>query len=140
MTETDERYQGGCLCGAVRYSFQGRPESSAHCHCRSCQKALGAGFATWCVVKEENFQVVRGQIKVCETSPGVERGFCGTCGTSLTYAARGQVEDQDWRGQVWFLAATIDDPAIASPTGHVYVSHQQPWVKLDDGLPTFGGF
>ena len=49
-------------------------------------------------------------------------------------------EEQDWQGQVWFLAATIDDPSIAAPTGHVYVSHQQPWVKLDDGLPVFQEF
>ncbi len=140
MNEASEKHAGGCLCGAVRYVFVGTPDWSAHCHCRSCQKALGAGFANWCNVKPENFEVTKGRIKICETSPGVVRGFCGDCGTSLTYAARNEVEEQDWQGQVWFLAATIDDPSIAAPTGHVYVSHQQPWVKLDDGLPVFQEF
>jgi hypothetical protein len=136
MNETSENHEGGCLCGAVRYRLRGLPNSSAHCHCRSCQRALGAGFATWCSAKSENFKVTKGEIKICETSPGIERGFCGNCGTSLTYVAKREWSGQDWTGQVGFLAATLDDPSIASPTRHVYVSHQQPWVKPNDGLPT----
>jgi hypothetical protein len=140
MNDTPEKHEGGCLCGAVRYEIRGRPEWSAHCHCRSCQKALGAAFATWAKVRGENFAVTKGEIALCETSPGVERGFCGTCGTSLTYDAKQQVEGQDWQGDAWFSAATLDDPSIAVPKTHVYVSHQQPWVKLGDGLPTFPEF
>jgi len=133
-------HQGGCLCGAVRYSIQGAPEWAAHCHCRSCQKALGAGFASWCAVKSDRFAVIKGQIKQCETSPGIHRGFCGNCGTSLTYAAASVVDGQDWSDQAWFSAASLDDPAIVTPTAHVYVSHQQPWVRLDDGLPVHQEF
>ena len=140
MNEKSESYEGGCLCGAIRYLVLGPPESSTHCHCRSCQRALGAAFATWCAVKSENFKLTKGEIKICETSPGVERGFCGNCGTSLTYVARSEVAGLDWADKVWFLAPTLDDPSIASPTSHVYVSHRQPWVKLNDGLPTFEEF
>jgi hypothetical protein len=85
-------------------------------------------------VKEENFQVTKGQITVCNTSPGVERGFCGKCGTSLTYVA------QRWPGKLSVLAPTLDDPGIATPTAHVYVEHKLPWVKLHDGLPTHEQF
>jgi hypothetical protein len=140
MNGKSENHEGGCLCGAVRYLMQGPPESSNHCHCRSCQRAIGAGFATWCAAKTENFKVTKGKIKICETSQGVERGFCGNCGTSLTYVARGELSGQDWEGKVWFLAPTLDEPSIALPTSHVYVSHQLPWVKLNDGLPTFEKF
>jgi hypothetical protein len=135
-----EEFEGGCLCGAVRYRVRGPLEWSAHCHCRSCQRALGAAFATWCAVAAEKFALTKGEIKHCETSAGVLRGFCGNCGTSLTYDAQQAVEDQDWQGQAWFLAATLDTPAVAAPTTHVYVSHRQPWVRLDDGLPTFEQF
>jgi len=136
MSHSIETHQGGCLCGAVRYEIRGGPVFSVHCHCRSCQKALGAAFATWSKVKGENFRVIKGEIKTCETSPSVERGFCGTCGTSLTYGAKAEVEGQNWQGDAWFATATLDDPAIAAPVRHVYVSHQQPWIKLGDGLPT----
>jgi hypothetical protein len=134
MTDTSERHAGGCLCGAVRYTLHGAPDWSAHCHCRSCQKATGAAFATWAGVKAENFEVIKGQLTVCKTSPGVERGFCGKCGTSLTYVGAG------WPGQVSVLAPTLDEPDTVAPTVHVYVEHQLPWVKLADGLPTHERF
>ena len=89
MTDTSERHEGGCFCGTVRYALRGAPTYSAHCHCRSCQHALGAGFATWSGVKQENFEVTKGQIAIYESSPGVRRGFCQNCGTSLTYAGDG---------------------------------------------------
>jgi hypothetical protein len=128
-------FEGGCLCGAIRYRLQGAPDWSAHCHCRSCQKATGAAFATWVGVKKEKFQVIVGQPTICNSSPGVERSFCGRCGTSLTYVA-----EERWPGEVGVLAATLDDPAVAAPRAHVYVEHRLPWVKLADGLPTHERF
>lgn len=130
MISTSDEHQGGCLCGTVRYRLAGAPNWSAHCHCRSCQKATGAAFTTWVGVQKENFEITKGRPTVCKTSPGVERGFCGKCGTSLIYVA-----EERWRGQVSVLAPTLDDPGIAVPTAHVYVEHQLPWVKLADGLP-----
>lgn len=135
MTDRSEDHQGGCLCGAVRYTLRGVPDWSAHCHCRSCQKATGAAFTTWAGVKKDIFKVTKGRLTVCNTSPGVERGFCGKCGTSLTYVA-----EEGWPGQVSVLAPTLDDPEIAAPTAHMYVEHRIAWVKLDDGLPTHEKF
>ena len=128
MTDTSEKHRGGCLCGAVRYTLYGGPDWTSHCHCRSCQKAIGADFATWSGVKEENFEVSRGRLAICVTSPGVERGFCDKCGSSLTY-----VGDR-WPGQVSILVATLDEPGIATPTANVYVEDKLPWVRLDDEL------
>ena len=134
MTDTSEEHQGGCLCGAVRYTLRSAPDWSAHCHCRSCQKATGAGFATWVGVKEENFEVSHGRLAIWVSSPGVQRGFCDQCGSSLTY-----VGDR-WPGQVSVLAATLDEPGIATPTAHVYVEHKLPWVRLDDDLTKYKRF
>lgn len=131
MAEQSGTHRGGCLCGAIRYSLRGDPEWSSHCHCRSCQRATGAAFTTWVGLAGHKFEVTKGEIKICNTSPGVERGFCERCGTSLTYVA-----EEGWPGQIAILAPTLDQPEIASPTSHVYVEHQLPWIKLDDGLPT----
>ena len=140
MGEHEQTYQGGCYCGAVRYEISGPPEWSGHCHCRSCQLALGGAFVTWAKVASEDFRVTKGEIKVCEKTSGVKRGFCGECGTTLTYEASQAIEGQDWEGDAWFSATTLDNPAIISPKTHVYVSHQQPWIKLADDLPTFPEF
>lgn len=140
MNEAKEKFEGGCYCGAVRYEIDGPPVWAGHCHCRSCQLALGGAFVTWAKVAAEHFAVTRGKIKCCERSPGITRGFCGDCGTTLTYAAEQEVDGQDWRADAWFSASTLDDPSIAVPKAHVYVSHQQPWIKLADDLPTFPEF
>ena len=36
---------GGCLCGKVRYSANGRPAFVGVCHCTDCQKFTGSAFA-----------------------------------------------------------------------------------------------
>ena len=140
MSDGNKNFEGGCYCGAVRYRISVTPAYAAHCHCRSCQLALGGAFVTWAKVPAEEFAFIRGEPKICEKAPGITRGFCGDCGTTLTYAAKQEVEGQDWSADAWFSATTLDDPSIVTPETHVYVSHKQPWIKLCDGLPTFTEF
>ena len=111
--------------------------TAGRCAIRSAARRNGPGTAK---VAAENFALIRGAIKVFEKTPGIKRGFCGECGTTLTYAAEHAVEGQDWQADAWFTAASLDDPSIARPKTHVYVSNQQPWIKLADGLPTFPEF
>ena len=79
--------------------------------------------------------MTKGTIREIEKTPGISRGFRGDCGTTLTYASEGEVEGQDRSADAWFAAATLDDPSIVSPKAHVFISHQQRWIKLADGLP-----
>jgi len=102
--------------------------------------ALGGAFVTWAKVAAENFTVTKGEIRKVEKTPGISRGFCRDCGTTLTYRAETDVEGQDWSADAWFAAATLDDPSIADPKAHIFVSHQQPWIKLAEDLPTFQEF
>lgn len=127
MSESAQRHEGGCLCGAVRYVIKGPFTYSGHCHCRSCQRAIGAGFVTWVGAKPETFEVTKGEITYCETSPGIQRGFCGRCGSSLTYGGEG------W-DDIGVTAASLDDPAEARPESNVYLDHRQPWVVIDESL------
>ena len=41
-----QNYEGGCLCGAIRYRATGEPIGVAHCHCESCRRHTGAVFAS----------------------------------------------------------------------------------------------
>ena len=38
------KIDGGCLCGAVRYSGEAEPLFAGVCHCRDCQKFTGSAF------------------------------------------------------------------------------------------------
>jgi hypothetical protein len=133
MNDTPLKYEGGCLCGAVRYAFRGKPLYTANCHCRSCQRAIGAGFVTWTAVKKESFEVTKGDIKYFETSPGMYRGFCNQCGSSL----EGHGDDWD---EFYITSVSLDDLDIVKPVTNVYLDHKQPWVKIDETLRCYGKF
>jgi len=38
-------HEGGCLCGAVRFTVVGDPVVAGACYCRDCQYASGGGPA-----------------------------------------------------------------------------------------------
>lgn len=130
MNTQTEKSHGGCFCGAVRYTLEGEPTYVGNCHCRSCQHAIGAGIVTWRGVKPENFSVAEGEVTYCETSPGVYRGFCERCGSSLTY------HGDDW-DEIGITAASLDDPAVVKPESNVYLDHRQPWIEIDNSLRNY---
>jgi hypothetical protein len=133
MGTQEESHPGGCMCGAVRYMVRGAPTYAGNCHCRDCQRAIGAGFVTWIGSHPENFEVTKGEITYCETSPGIQRGFCGRCGTSLTFGGKG------W-DDIGITAASLDDPAAVTPESNVYLDHRQHWVRIDESLRNYDRF
>ncbi len=64
-----------------------------------------------------------------QSSPGVWRDFCATCGSQMAYRST------KFPGEIHFYAATLDHPETYTPTGHVHTNEQLPWVQLADGLP-----
>jgi hypothetical protein len=122
-------HEGGCLCGAVRYRIAEPAKFSSICHCRSCQRATGAPAAAFVGVLRSQFERLRGSPRMYASSPGVRRGFCGACGTSLSY------EGDAWPGEIHIYTATLDDPAALPPTVHTYTVGRISWFDPDDGLP-----
>ena len=121
------------MCGAVRYRLHGPFTYSAHCHCRSCQRAVGAGYVTYSAVAPENFEIINGEMSTYHSSPGVSRGFCNKCGTSLSYSG------EDWTDYA-IMSATLDDPVAAVPTTNAYTKDRLPWVTLDKTLKNYHEF
>ena len=126
-------HEGGCLCGAVRYAFYGDPTYAGNCHCPSCQRAVGAGFVTWVGAKPENFEVTTGQITYCETSPGVQRGFCGRCGSSMFCNA------DNHENVIDITVANLHGELDREPKAHVYYDCRASWLTINDELKKLGG-
>src|SRR3546814_18236167 len=101
---------GGCLCGAIRYRVTAPPQSTSLCHCESCRRATGGPSLAWAIFAEDKVEIVAGELAVYESSPGIERGFCARCGTSLTYARANRPRLFD------FTTASFDDPDSSPPT------------------------
>ena len=127
-------HEGGCLCGAIRYRITGTPKFQSMCHCRSCRRASGAPVVAFVGVPDDQFEELKGSRAIFESSPGVKRGFCRTCGSSLTFAG------ESWPGEIHIFTATLDDPEAFPPTVHTYCQDRLPWIDPDDGLPRLERF
>ena len=124
-------YEGGCLCGAIRYRAAGPATNRCYCHCRSCRGAAGAPYVAWATVPTAGFALTRGTLTTYRSSEPVTRGFCPRCGTALTYAHRKRPEELD------LTVASLDEPGALAPECHIWVSQRLPWVVLGDGLPQY---
>ena len=122
-------YAGGCLCGAIRYQASGRPLNERICHCRLCQKVIGAAFNARTLFRADQV-VVSGPVGRFNSSDDLVRGFCLRCGATL-------LSERPSKGLVGLTAATLDDPSVFRPTMHIWTSSRQPWVALNDGLPQY---
>lgn len=133
MADTSDTLEGGCLCGATRYRVDGAPTYAGNCYCRDCQRAVGATHVAWFGTNPENFHVTGGEIAECETSPGIRRGFCPSCGTSLTFGGTGWTD-------VAVTVASLDDPERVRPESNVFLDHRASWAPWDPDLRNYPRF
>ena len=126
---------GGCHCGAIRYSVSGEPKHRAVCHCDTCRRTTGALTTAWAGYPIEALTVERGEPRVYNSSGDVQRHFCGDCGTSLFY-----YNEPAMPGVVDVLVASLDDPANHPPQLHVQMADALPWEAALEALPKFERF
>lgn len=121
-----KRYEGGCLCGAVRYSTDAEPVNERICHCRLCQRAIGASFNARLLFHIADV-AIEGPVRTYSSSDDLKRGFCPECGTTL-FSMRTSTSVYG------ITSGSLDDPGLFRPTEHIWTSSRQPWLCLADGL------
>ena len=129
------KIEGGCLCGAVRYTCDQQPVVTAICLCTHCQRQSGSAFSV-------NLGIPKGSLKLTGDSlvsyrdtgssgQPVHRKFCGKCGSPI-------LSDVEATPQVDFLkAGTLDDPSWVQPQAAIWCNSAQPWTTLPEGIPQF---
>jgi hypothetical protein len=126
-------YDGGCLCGAVRYRIDGEPLSAGYCHCRMCQRAAGAPVVAWVAFRRGDFHVVKGTLDTFQASPRAVRHFCAQCGSALTFEYAGNTDTVD------VTIASLDDPTATEPVYQIWTSSRLPWLHIEGDGPQFPG-
>jgi hypothetical protein len=121
---------GGCLCGAVRYEILGEPSSVSLCHCRTCRRASGAPVVSWFVVSREQLSLSGELVPYASSSP-VTRGFCGKCGTPVTYV------HADDPNSIELTTASLDQPELVVPTREIWLSEKITWMPTDSNREHF---
>ncbi len=128
-------FEGGCMCGAVRYRCTGEPMAFINCHCRECRYVSGGNAAAVLIVARDAFELTRGETQAydCKTRKGniVTRRFCAKCGTPL-------FSDIKATPAIWGIkAGTLDDASWLKPSMTLWKSSAPPWAHIDETLPVF---
>jgi hypothetical protein len=125
--------KGGCFCGAIRYEARGVPSLETNCHCSICRRTSGAPFVAWFTVPTNQFHFVAGNPTRFKSSVHGTRGFCGQCGTPLTFQSARHADAID------VTTCSLDNPEAFPPKDHTNASAKLPWVQLSDDLPVYTG-
>lgn len=120
---SERTYEGRCLCGAVRFRAVGAPKWVLWCHCESCRHNSGAPASVFVSFANEAVTITSGEIARYESSPGVERGFCARCGSTLTCT------NPELPNETHFHIGAFDRAAELAPTGEFFAGERMPWFN-----------
>lgn len=126
---SDQKLAGGCQCGRIRYEIAGAPLLAAICHCAMCRRANAAPVVAWAMFHESQVVFSGAAQKRYASSPEARRGFCGDCGTQLSFTASFLPELVD------ITVGSLDAPESIRPTLHYWHDSHLSWVEFADGLP-----
>lgn len=117
-------FEGGCLCGKVRYTSASDPVMQAICHCKNCQKQAGTAFSVIVGVPKPALAVT-GTLKTFadrgDSGKAVDRQFCPECGSPIATLVEVMPD------LVFIKAGTLDDTNQLKPTLELYCSSAQRW-------------
>jgi class 3 adenylate cyclase len=122
---------GGCQCGDIRYEIDQPASGTGVCHCRMCQRAIGASFDAWAAFPREAVRFTCGKPKYYKSSLIGKRGFCANCGSSLVLSYYAPKASK----LLIMMAACLDTPEDFAPGWHGGTESQMPWLDIRDDLP-----
>ncbi|MFI5445405.1 GFA family protein [Polaromonas sp. UC242_47] len=121
-------YEGGCLCGHIRFSATSPVLQPHTCSCRQCQRHSGALTQTWVEFARDQLQWTGpgGAPSRWRSSQGSSRAFCPVCGSTL-----GALDDKP---TLAIAVGTFDSPnrKELAPLAHSHVSKRPSWWGLCD--------
>ncbi len=129
MAETKPVLTGGCQCGAIRFAISAPPVRVSICHCRMCQKATGAPFASFADVEKSDFAWTKGKPAAFRSSSIAERDFCSACGTPLSFR---RIDGP----RIEILTGSFDRPDRVVPTRQYGAESRLGWVVAIANLPS----
>ena len=124
-------FEGGCLCGAVRYRASSAPIRGVICHCPMCRKHSGAPALAFVHFRVGDFEWISGAPTRYQSSEFAQRGFCARCGSTLS------MHEEVLADRVQVTVGSLDEPARVRIDDHVWYAEHIPWFEIADDLPRF---
>lgn len=126
---------GGCLCGEVRYTYEGELGSAGYCHCADCRRVSGSAFGVSLSVSSAGFRVVTGDPKAFtkdgDSGRPVTRYFCPNCGSPLF------TQPPLHPDRLFIKAGSLDDPSVVQPSRQAWVRSRVAWSEIDPTIASY---
>lgn len=120
-------WTGGCLCSAVRYAIHNSAREVVDCHCGQCLRFHGH-FGAYTSTARGNLELLAQEtLRWYQSSPGVRRGFCAHCGSSLFW-------DRAELASISIAAGTLDQPTGLRTVAHIFTEHPADYYEIMDCL------
>ena len=108
----NEKHQGGCFCGLLRYETASEPVRTAVCHCRYCQFRTGTAFGISVYFKTDQvtFNNALSETYAYETEGG-NTGVptrCANCSTNVSW----EMSVEALKGKIGIAGGTFDPPTF----------------------------
>jgi hypothetical protein len=124
--------RGGCLCGYVRYEYDGEVGPSSYCHCDDCKRATGGPYTVGVLSEAGKLRILCGKVKghtaIADSGRKITREFCPECGSPLFTRA------ENLPDKVFIKAGSLDEPGVVAPSIQTWTERAVEWAYLDKSL------
>lgn len=125
---SEEKYVGGCLCGALRFVAKGKPDRVGLCHCTMCRKHTGAPFVQLAIFPSAVVSF-EGETYGYRSSAQVDRRGCAKCGAPVYIVS-------ERHSLIELYVGAMDDPKPFAPQYEIFTVHRPEWLPAIEGVPT----
>ena len=108
----------------MSFRATGAPKWVLWCHCDSCRRHTGAPASVFVAFDNEAVSVTQGEVAKYASSPGVERGFCARCGSTLS-CANGRFPTE-----THYHVGAFERAAELKPTAALFADERLPWLHV----------
>lgn len=134
-----ESFDGGCICGSVRYRLASAPMFVHCCHCTECQRISGGAFAVNAPIEMDRVALLGGTPRACvvPTDTGRTQTLvrCPQCGVALW----SHHPELGMRIALVFTGTLDQAGKLAAPGAHCFTRSKQPWVVPPADVPAAEG-
>tara|TARA_B100000925_G_scaffold287867_1_gene267853 strand:+ start:287 stop:694 length:408 start_codon:yes stop_codon:yes gene_type:complete len=128
-------FEGGCLCGSVRFKVEGDPVAKVQCHCRQCRYISGGSANLLIGFLESGLKFTKGK-PASYTRPNIdnaaERVFCAECGTPLLSLSPAMP------GVALLKVGSLDDTSVFGKADMaIFMSEKEEYLLVSDEVPQF---
>jgi hypothetical protein len=125
--------EGSCLCGGVRYEYDGDISELSLCHCSQCRRAQGSAFVAVGPIEAARFRLLAGAELLTEyrAVPHKARVFCSRCGSPL-FSRRDDLPEV-----LRLRLGTVTTPFQCSNAYHQHTASKAAWFEITDALPQY---